>query len=337
MVTAKKSLNYIRFDLIRQIFLANLFALALPYKVTFALTYRCNLRCKYCRTWARPEKDELSLDEIKLAINSLPHLKWLHFTGGEIFLREDIEEILNFTMENKKLAILTFSTNGILTEKILGIVRPLSEKLRGIKLIITCSIDGTIEVHDRLRGIDGAYNKCMETFTELRDFENINTYLGVTISEDNYREVQFLFSNLKKQISDFSFDEFHFNFINRSFLYNNTTVESSRKLIDREIYFSVDKLRRIYKHKGVKAFLENKYFELMASYLKDRKSPLKCSALNASCFIDPYGDVYPCINYEAKIGNLALTNYNFINFWKIASGIRDGVEEMIENKRCPGC
>lgn len=336
MVTAKKSLNYVRFDLIRQIFLANFFAVALPYKVTFALTYRCNLRCKYCKTWARPEKDELSLDEIKSVLNSLLGLRWLHFTGGEIFLREDIEEILNFSIDNKRLAVMTLPTNGFFTDRILKIMRPLSEKLKGIKLVLTCSIDGTKEIHDNLRGADGIYDKCIETFIKLRAINNIKAYLGVTVSGDNYRGIPHLFCDLQERIPNFAFNELHFNFIDHSFFYNNT-LESSGEPRSKEAYFFVDKLRKLYKSKGIKSFLENRYFKLIRSYLDNRKSPIKCSALNGSCFIDPYGDVYPCINYEERIGNIKPVSYNFIDFWRLSSGIKDRVRKIIEDKRCPGC
>lgn len=336
MVIAKKSLNFLLFDLVRQVIFANFFTPALPCKITLALTYRCNLRCRYCKTWTRPEKDELSLDKIKLILGSTDNLRWLHFTGGEIFLREDIKEILDFAIQNRKLAILVFPTNGILTDRILDIVRPLSRKLRGTKLVITCSIDGTKEVHDRLRGMDGAYEKCIETFTKLRDIDGVNAYLGISLSKDNYRQVPFLFSDLQVRIPNFNFNELHFNFLNNSFFYNNT-LESPKELINKEIYFFVEKLRKAYKHGGLKGFLENRYFKFMRKYIEEKKSPIKCSALSELCFIDPYGNVYPCINYEVRVGNLESYFYDFINFWKSTSKTRNAIRGIIQDKNCPGC
>jgi len=339
MVISKKSLSFSAFDLVRQIFFANFFTPSLPYKITFALTYKCNLKCEYCKTWARPKEKELSLDKIKLVLRSTHKLRWLHLTGGEIFLRKDIEEILNFLVEDRKLAILTFPTNGVLTDKILGIVKPLAEKLRQIKLIITCGIDGTKEVHEKLRGAEGAYEKCIETFIKLRAIERINARLGVTVSRDNYRELPFLCSDLKRRISNFTFDEIHFNFVSRSFFYNNTEVESSGELINDDIYLFVDKLRKAYGQKKmrVKTFLENRYFKLMAGYLKDKKSPVQCNALGGSCFIDPYGTVYPCISYGVKVGNLKKASYDFINFWQLFLDRKYKLRKLIGNNRCPGC
>ncbi len=338
MASIKESLNFANLDLIKQILFSNYFVPALPYKMTFALTYRCNLRCKHCKTWERAGKDELSLDSIRSILHSANGLRWLHFTGGEIFLREDIDEIFCFLAAEKKLAILTFATNGFLTEKILKTVGSLAGKLRKTKLIITCSMDGVKEVHNALRGHGEAYVRCMETFMKLRAMGHTSTYLGVTVSKDNY-ELPLLISGLKEKMADFSFDELHFNFAQKSFFYNNVTPSPTEELVDHDVYSLVSKLRKTHGRKGVqvKMLLEDRFFELMAKYLKNKKPPLRCSAFGSSCFVDPYGDVYSCINYEAKIGSLKSANYNFKDFWETFAGRRSVVRDLINSNKCPGC
>lgn len=343
MVYIKKFLgfpNFNKFDLIKQIFFANLYTLAYPFKVTFALTYRCNFLCKYCNIWMRPKKNELTFDKIKSILDSLINLRWLHLTGGELFLREDIEEILNFLIEKRKLAILTFPTNGFYTEKIFNIVKYLSRKLRGIRLLITCSIDGTEKLHDRLKGVEGAYEKCIKTFMKLRTINKINTFLGFTVSRDNYLDLPFLLTDLTERIPSFSFNELHFNFAERSsFYYTNTSMNPSEELINNEIYAFIEKMRRKYRERKIrlKNFLENNYFKLMELYLKNKISPTRCTALNGSCFIDPYGELYPCINYEVEIGNLDSANYNFDLFWELSLEKRRKIRNLINDKKCPGC
>lgn len=337
MFVIKEYLNLPMLDLIRQIVFHNISASAFPYKVTFGLTYRCNLRCVHCNIWTRQKKDELSLSQIKSVLGSMDSLRWLQLTGGEIFLREDIEEILNFIIEKMNLAALSFPTNGILSNKIIDTVGPLSKKLKGTRIIITCSVDGTRETHNRLKGSEGAYDRCMETFTRLRTIDRIDAHLGVTLSKDNYRTIPSLFTDISRDIDGFMFEEFHFNFADRSFFYNNKTMEPSGELVDEDVYFFIDRLRHKYNNRGVKAFLENRFFRLMPDYLRDRRSPIICSGLKSSCFIDPYGDVYPCINYEAKLGSLESTDYDFLNFWKLTTEKRSSIRKFIEDRDCRGC
>ncbi|MEI7752588.1 MAG: SPASM domain-containing protein [Candidatus Omnitrophota bacterium] len=239
----------------------------------------------------------------------------------------------------KKLAILTFATNGFSSGSILKSVRRLIPAMRNTKLIITCSLDGTKEVHDKLRGVSGAYDRCLETFTQLRAFKTVNAYLGVTVSKENHLDLPLLLSDLKKKIEGFRFDETHFNFAQESFFYNNVGALPSGRVMDNEVYMSVQALRRIHKknNKKFKDLLENRYFEFMPKYLTEKKAPLKCSALGGSCFIDPYGDIYPCMGFEAKIGNLSEAGYDLKEFWKLFFKRKDEVRKSIQEHKCPGC
>ena len=55
-------------------------------------TYRCNMRCQMCNIWRFPTKKE---EEFKAEIlNKLPGLSFCNVTGGEPFLRDDIEKIV---------------------------------------------------------------------------------------------------------------------------------------------------------------------------------------------------------------------------------------------------
>ena len=90
-----------------------------PLKLTFALTYWCQYRCKTCNIWQRKPVDELTTQEVFDFIDRNRNVSWLDLTGGEIFLRKDIGEILErLVMTWRRLAILHFPTNGFLTDAI---------------------------------------------------------------------------------------------------------------------------------------------------------------------------------------------------------------------------
>jgi len=48
------------------------------------------------------------------------------------------------------------------------------------------------------------------------------------------------------------------------------------------------------------------------------RTPMPCHALRASCFIDPWGVVYPCITYSRPIGRLRDTGMKLEPMWHAA-------------------
>ena len=65
---------------------ANLRSPDLPYKVTFVATYHCNFRCEMCNIWQKESVNEMTPDEVALFFERWPQFKWVHLTGGELFM-----------------------------------------------------------------------------------------------------------------------------------------------------------------------------------------------------------------------------------------------------------
>lgn len=333
----KEYLTHPLASLFAKVILANFIKPREPFKVTFALTYKCNSKCRYCNTWLRPEREELAIKDVKKILQTMPEVKWLHLTGGEIFLREDIHEILDFVMHGKKLAIVTLATNGILTEKIVAILRQIGRGRNIPKIYVTCSLDGAKDSYIRLRRVAGGYEKCLSTFIELRRIRNINAYLSVTLSMDNYLDVPVIVEEMARRLGSFSFSEIHLNFLNNSFFYNHKQSVPENKKISLEVFNIVNKLRAENSGTGIRNFLEGTYFKLMPRFIESGKSPIPCNSLSCSCFIDPYANIYPCINFEKKIGNLEETGYNFRELWTRRYRNIQDIERQIRSRLCPGC
>ncbi|MTV21754.1 radical SAM/SPASM domain-containing protein [Staphylococcus delphini] len=86
--------------------------------VYFHVTQRCNLKCSYCYNKDNLNKaDMLKTDTVKSIIDKLVkiNVKHINFTGGEILLRKDIEEIVKYTYE--KGISIDILTNGLLLSK----------------------------------------------------------------------------------------------------------------------------------------------------------------------------------------------------------------------------
>ena len=73
---------------------ANLRTPPLPYKVTFVATYHCNFRCEMCNIWQKKSVNEMTPEEVGLFFDRYPQFKWVHLTGGELFMRRDLDEVV---------------------------------------------------------------------------------------------------------------------------------------------------------------------------------------------------------------------------------------------------
>jgi MoaA/NifB/PqqE/SkfB family radical SAM enzyme len=83
-----------------------------PHLVSYAVTRKCNLKCKHCYSDAsdRPARDELSTSETKMLLDSLADwgIHLLIFDGGEPLCREDFFEIAKYAW----LALLAKEGSG---------------------------------------------------------------------------------------------------------------------------------------------------------------------------------------------------------------------------------
>jgi MoaA/NifB/PqqE/SkfB family radical SAM enzyme len=139
-----------------------------------ALTYRCNLRCRYCQIW-REAGEELSTGEVLAAIDELcdAGMCRLGLTGGEPLLRDDIGAIIDHA---KRRGLFTsVFTNGAL-------VRDQLHALRTVDVVLL-SLDGPRKVHDRLRG-DGAFESTIEALELLRA-EGVPIWTNTVITRHN--------------------------------------------------------------------------------------------------------------------------------------------------------
>lgn len=85
-----------------------------------SVTDRCNLRCAYCMpeenyVWL-PREDLLSFEEMALLTEYFTDLgvNKVRLTGGEPLLRRDLPRLIGLLLQNRRIAEIALTTNGIL-------------------------------------------------------------------------------------------------------------------------------------------------------------------------------------------------------------------------------
>jgi len=176
----------------------------------------CQSRCLTCNIWELKPKDELRLDEIQQFAKNNSSFRWVGLTGGEPFLRSDIVEVAKAFKENSKgLYLLTIPTNSLCNqEKEVAKIKEMLE-LRIPNVVITVSLDGNREMHDKVRGIPGNFDKAITMFKRLKelkkDYPNLSMVFGYTISRINQGNLERTYLDVKKEIPDITYNDFHIN------------------------------------------------------------------------------------------------------------------------------
>ena len=108
-------------------------------------TYRCPMRCKMCSIWNNPTK--VSEEFKPELLEKLPKLHHINITGGEPFIREDIEDIVKILLTKGERVV--FASSGYFSDRIIK----LFEKYKNEpKLGIRISTEGQSCKNDELRG-----------------------------------------------------------------------------------------------------------------------------------------------------------------------------------------
>jgi MoaA/NifB/PqqE/SkfB family radical SAM enzyme len=307
-----------------------------PYKLNLMVTSRCNQRCQHCGIWARKAAD-LPLELLRKLLRSTPKVSWLDITGGEIFLQRDIEDLFEIILtECRNLALLHFPTNGTLADEAVRLAAKLADTW-GPKIVITVSLDGPPEVHNATRGSEDAFEAAMDCWLRLKEIDRCQSYLGFTASPANVN----LYGDTLAAIREFAPwagpGDLHVNLLNASgHYYGDIPCEAPDAHESTQLIREVMAARKAtMRGQSPMAFVEKRYLELALTYLETGKTPIKCRALDATCFIDAHGTVYPCVQWDQPLGNLYDTEGDLMPIWESAEAVQ--AREIIASGDCPNC
>ncbi len=303
-----------------------------PYKAVVCATYRCDCHCSFCGIWRR-QAEELPAAVLVEALARLPGIAWVDVTGGELFLRPDYEELcVGLARRLPSLALFHFPTAGQRPEEALKLARTMSG--RGIRTVVTVSIDGPPALHDRLRGVPGAWDRAMETFLALRAERGIDVFLGTTLVPENVDSYpQSIVEAIKARCPDISPHEFHVNVMQRSGHYFSNQEQELPTAAQLGAA-----LTRAMRWRGLPhspfALLEWAYQMVARRATKERATPL-CQALRTSFFLAPNGLVQPCHIWDSPVGRIDAANPNLAPW--LTSAAAHEARTMIAGRRCPVC
>ncbi len=291
-----------------------------PYKLTFSITYACQSRCVMCNIWQIKPSGELDIREIGEFAQRNSCFKWIEITGGEPFLRSDIVDIVRiFRDSSKDLYVLTMPTNSLCNQDtVVGKIEAIL-KLGIPKVSITISLDGYRELHDRIRGIPGNFDRAMGLAKRLRNlqarYQNLFFVFGYTMGKFNEGQLMNTVRGVQKELPWVTANNFHVNMAQTSEIYYknsemNLKPDASGFSTELESFIKARKFEI-----GVIPVIENAFLKKLDYYIKTGRTPMKGRSLDASLFMDSYGNVFPSIMWGRKIGNIRDVDYDLSRIW----------------------
>jgi len=279
--------------------------LKMPTDAVVAVTYRCNSRCLMCGIWKIKGHTELApKDYLKLPKS----LRDINISGGEPFLRRDLIKVIENIRKQCPKARIIISTNGFLP-KVIKKVLPRVQKIAP-KVELNISIDGFGKMHEKMRGIDGGWQKVLETLIfAKKQLGAKRVKLAFTVSEKNY------FDLIK--VYDFSRDfgiGFSLAVAHSSDIYFGKTKNHFHAQI-KNIRKELERLNTKFVQSANPKNWARAYFtDGLQNIVQGKKAPLPSYSGEDFFYMDPRGDIYPSVMDNVIMANLKHIE-NFKDFW----------------------
>ncbi len=280
----------------------------IPISGHFELTARCNLRCRHCYCVFSKKKDSLSAEKIFGILDNLKESGTfgLVLTGGEIFCREDIFDILKYLSEEK--FVVRINSNGTMINE--SAVKKM-EGLSNIYRIHISLYSSEPDVHDWITNTPGSYHKTLNALHLLKE-AGFDLRINCSVMKSNFDT----FKRVKYEIGDRMGIPVRFD--SEIFPKDDGGSENLKeRLADEQLC----------------DFLRNKSND--EKEREPQRKPKLCKAGFSFFSICEDGKLFPCMKmkrlYSNPLGNLSSDSFSSI--WKYSESvkkIRESVDKKLE-------
>jgi len=273
--------------------------LGVPFNVHLDLTYRCNEKCVHCYL-DHEDHGEMTTIEIKRLLKEMADagVFMLTLSGGEIFLRRDFFEILDYGRE--LTFCLKLKTNAVLIRE------AQASRLRdiGVASIQVSIYSHRPEIHDAITRIPGSLERSINAIRFLKS-QGLKVIIANVLMTGNMRDIHAV-RKLAEQLGvECTLDPTVTPMMDgdRSTLNLNAGESALRDLFRDE------------------AFGGNADCAPPLPPDESVMESLPCSAGHTSCYISPYGEFYPCVQFPLSCGNVR--RQPFLDIWRNSERLKE--------------
>jgi radical SAM protein with 4Fe4S-binding SPASM domain len=280
---------------------ARALSLGIPISAQLDITYRCNERCEHCYL-DHDDKGELSIAEIKELLNQLAEagVIFLTISGGEPLLRRDFFDIIAHA--RSLLFNVKLKSNAVMIRE------KEAQRLKnlGVEQVQISIYSHRPEVHDGITKLPGSLRRSIAAIRFLKSQGLKVTVANVLMRQnmDHYLSVRELARELG---ASYTLDPT----ITPMMDGNPSTLR---------LRAPAKVLQKTFRDPAVVGNVEE-FCAPPPAADDDVMDGLPCSAGHTACYVSPYGDVYPCVQFPLPSGNVR--RQKFIDIWKNSPQLKE--------------
>jgi len=265
----------------------------IPLSAHIDLTWRCNERCIHCYL-DHDDPAELSLAELRDLLDQMAEagVFFLTLSGGEIFLRKDLAEIVaharlrGFDIKLKSNALLVREADADWIAS------------SGVRQFQVSIYSHRAEVHDAITKVPGSLERSLKALRMIRA-RGVHTIVACVLMKPNARDWAGV-QNLAREIeAEFTIDP-------------TITPHISGDRAITALNISRAELTEVFRSESLVGNIAD-FCAAPAPVDEDALDSTPCSAGHTLCFISPKGEVYPCVQFPLPCGNVR--QQRFADIW----------------------
>jgi AdoMet-dependent heme synthase len=276
-------------------------SLGLPISVHLDITYRCNERCVHCYL-DHDDHGEMTTAEIIDVLEQLADagVFFLSISGGEVLMRRDFFEIVE--RARQLLFNVKIKTNGVMIrEKEAARLRQL-----GVEQIQISVYSHRPEVHDAITKLPGSLKKTIRAIRFLKA-QGLKVSIANVLMAGNLSDQAGVIALAKELGVQYTLDPTI-----------TPKMDGDRSILALRIPGSA--LKQVFNNAELVGNVEE-FCAPPPAPDEDVMDGYPCSAGHTACYISPYGDVFPCVQFPLPSGNVR--RQKFLDIWHHSTQLKE--------------
>jgi AdoMet-dependent heme synthase len=275
--------------------------LGVPLSVHFDITYRCNERCVHCYL-DHDDHGEMTTAEITDVLAQLADagVFFLSLSGGEVLMRRDFFEIVE--RARQLLFNVKVKTNGVMIhEKEAARLRQL-----GVEQIQISVYSHRPEVHDAITKLPGSLKRTIRAIRFLKS-QGLKVTIANVLMAGNFADQPGVTALARELGVAYTLDPTI-----------TPKMDGDRSILALRIPGS--ELKQVLHNPELVGDVEE-FCGPPPAPGEDIMEGFPCSAGHTGCYISPYGDVFPCVQFPLPSGNVR--RQKFLDIWRHSSQLKE--------------
>lgn len=275
--------------------------LGVPLSAHLDVTYRCNERCVHCYL-EHEDHGEMTSAEIQDLLDQLADAGVLILTlsGGEVLMRMDFFDILRYARRLR--FCVKIKTNGfMIREEQADLMREL-----GVQEIRISIYSHRAEIHDAITKLPGSLKRSLAAIRLLK-FRGVTVVIGNVLMRKNLSD----YLGVKRLAEELGVPVITDPTI-------TPKMDGDRSLLSLGIRDT--QLTQVM-HSAELIENVDEFCALPNSVDDLALDSTACSAGHTYCYISPYGDVYPCVQFPLPCGNVR--KEKFLDIWRNSRQLKE--------------